>query len=130
MPVPRPQGCPPADASPVDQTFFRFVSAGLAEGSVPPADDWLYPYEQPRSRAYFGQTEDCGCHAHSLIGDSEDVENFRALVPAFKKKCVATVAVASDHGVVKHTPRKGVESHHSWWPEPIDRWPQATVVVT
>jgi hypothetical protein len=127
MPVQRPDNCPPGDAHPVDQEYLRFVSGDLADGATPAADCWLLPYEQPKS-PYFGRVEDCACHAHSLLADPQDVDKARSLIPAFKKKRIARVTITSDMGVVKHTPRPVADSHHSWWPDPVDLVPDATVI--
>lgn len=127
VPDSRPPECPPSDAQPVNRTFLRFVSGELDVGSSPGSDDWLAPCDNPKS-PYFGRLEDCACHAHSLLADPADVQIARQFVPAFRKKRVAEVAVRPDMGVVQHSPSRVGQSHHSWWPAPVDLVPVAVVL--
>lgn len=128
MSVALPDACPPEDARAVERTFLRFVRGDLENGEVIGADDWKLPYENPKS-PFFGQHDNCFCHAHSLVGDPADIEFARKSTPYFRKQRVAEVAIRPGMGVVRNTPSSRVgKSHHSWWPEPADLVPDARVL--
>ncbi|MHB1807840.1 MAG: hypothetical protein ACYCU0_00885 [Solirubrobacteraceae bacterium] len=127
-PVPSalPKDCPPPDAHAVEASFLRFVSDKHSIGDATDAADWILPYAQPKSM-YYGQVEDCECHAHSLLADEADIAVARSHVPLFRKKKVATVTITPTMGVVKHTPEDLGASHHDWWTQPPGLVPAATV---
>lgn len=121
-----PPSCPPADAFAVDKTFYRFVKGTHEDGDTPGADDWRLPHEKPGTR-YYGRTDVCQCHSHSLLDDLEEAERARKLIPGFRNKRIAQVEITVTMGVVKRT--KGISrAHHSWWPNPADLVPGATVL--
>jgi hypothetical protein len=121
-----PSECPPVGAQRVEAEYLRFVSPKLKVGDSTGPEDWVVPHLQPKSPC-FGHAEDCENHAHSLLADERDVEKARQLIPAFRKKRIATVLLTRSMGVVEHDPQPIGDSHHNWWPEPSDLVPDSIV---
>jgi hypothetical protein len=127
MSSPLPDECPPPAAAPPTGEFLRLVDKALAVGDTPGPEEWQRPYLNPRSSG-FGHPEVCDNHAHSLFADKTDIAQARSVVPAFRKKRVARVALTPDMGLVLNTPNLLGRSHHDWWPSPHDLIPASTVI--
>lgn len=111
-------------------TYYRLANRRHLAGEATEADSWLRPYET-KGASLFGQTGNPEAHGLSVFASLEDLTNVRELVPFMRRKAVAEVEVAKDHGHLRCTPEQSLtymESHHDWWTSPFDRQPAATVI--
>jgi hypothetical protein len=126
-PQPRPEGCPPPEATPLDGDFYRLVRKSLQIGQEVPADEWVPPYQKRRSECT-GQPERCECHAHSIFANIDDLLRARDLVPWVRSKAIGRVQLVADHGVGLKSDSLLGPSHYDWWPHNENVVPQGEVV--
>src|SRR4051794_19893348 len=98
--VPFPPDCPPADATPMNGTFYVCAERNLTPGDPTGRMTWQRPYEK-KNGAYFGKTDDCDAHSLSVFSELGDIHNARKFTPWMREKSVAAVTVAPSHGVLK-----------------------------
>ncbi len=104
-----PVDCPPADASPASGEFFRIVKAHPIKRDM----DSHFEKNQP-----FSDDDLCEFCGISLF-DSYDImrslliARSKGLAKNLAKNRIASIKIASIHGVVKKT--RG-PNHWTWWP--------------
>lgn len=131
--VARPLHCPPANASARTGTFYRLAAKTLPSGSATTAADWSLPFANRKGECA-GRSDVCECHAFSVFEELDDAVRATELIPPFKGKSIASVAVIPAMGVLMKTPvgaggGQVLDSHHDWWPTPSTLIPVATVQV-
>lgn len=124
---PFPPGCPPADAKPLEGSFFRLAERRLAVGQLTGPASWLRPYET-RNGGLWKQSHLPEAHALSVYSDVVELKAARDISPLMGRKPIAKVVIATQDGWVKHAPTEGGRSHHDWWTNPYDLTPRAVVV--
>lgn len=104
-----PAQCPPADAEPSNDTFFRLVD----NEQVLEQDFWSHKQrvaaglERPRNN-----TDPCLAVGVSLFDSETGAANVRDAFGALRRKKIASGSPSSS-GVVRQTGKDA--SHHTWW---------------
>jgi hypothetical protein len=76
----------------------------------------LYPTRDFREK-------ECQAHGLSIYISREDAEAKQRVVPAMRKKVLATAQLCPEHGVFKGTPTETDPGHHTWWvAEGLEPW--------
>jgi hypothetical protein len=103
-----PDGCPPDEASPPDLEVYRFVKED------PPLE---WDFESSRERhpdEDFGENA-CMRSGLSVFSDLREAEQARKAIPGMKSKHIARGHLPPASGLIKHTPRRSSDTHHTWW---------------
>jgi len=100
-----PSDCPPDEAFPPDDTFFRL-------GSIPPDDSDFWSHRRRFPHKVF-QVSECIARSLSVFDDHESVLRLKRLLPSMRSKPVFQVDLTEKDGLVQQT---GNDMHHfSWW---------------
>jgi len=104
-----PEKCPPDDAKSVSGVVYRFTNR-----TNPKHRDFLSYYELKPGEDWGKK----GCQARglSVFTSEEDCKIAISLVPALKKKKLCVAELASESGVIAHTPSKNNNNHMTLWP--------------
>lgn len=105
-----PAQCPPGDAVPSSDTFYRLVDD---EPPVTEQDFWSYQQlvEAGLQRPHRSPPDACMAVGVSVFDTEESAARTRRAFGALRKKALAAGSL-SDSGVVKQTGKPG---HHTWW---------------
>jgi hypothetical protein len=104
-----PDGCPPEDATQQSILAYYYCYA------VPPGDGDFAPLAvQGPTRPYRTPQEECRARGVSLYVDRQDALDLGG-VPKFREMILVTLQIAPTDGVVKHTPSRDRQSHHTFW---------------
>ena len=101
-----PKGCPPDEAQPAAEEFFRLVRS-----DEPDDDDFLSHVE----RGINGRFDKCIASGLSVFTELKDVYKLKRRVKAFANRRVSRGKAESRDGLALHTPSKEEDSHHTWW---------------
>lgn len=110
-----PANCPPPDAKPMGGTFYRLTNGKLKVDEVSKPNDWILPYKKNMG-ACAGKADSCGCHAHSLFSDLDDIIAAGHMSPWVRSKSVGAIEVGPGDGDLVNSPSQQGASHHDWWP--------------
>ena len=110
-----PPACPPAHASNLTGTVFRFIN-----GRAPSDRDFVSHYE--RSPAHDWGMQACQARGLSVVRTWSDCGLMRKAIPALRKKRVAVAHISTQVGVLANTPSNSCTGHNTWWraPSPTD----------
>lgn len=119
-----PESCPPHDAEPSHEVFYRLVeSAPPGEGDFWSHRELVAAGKQKARR----NVDPCLAAGVSIFDSQGEAEKTRASVPALRDRLLATGS-PSGSGVLKQTGHN--KSHHTWWRPLLDEaWACFEVVV-
>jgi hypothetical protein len=123
-----PNGCPPDDSAMANGPFYRLVRNEPPDGS-----DLLNHHE--RKLRGGDPCERCGLSIFQRQSDATELYRFFARKHGNQGTrighFVAGLALKSEHGKLKPTPRRSPpDSHHTWWPfRDVDRLSSFVAVV-
>ena len=102
-----PQDCPPTEARPAVENFFRLVRTD------PPGDnDFRSHVENDKRRRY---PDMCKASGLSVFTKLEDIQKLKRRIAALRERKVAKGKADAEDGMVLYTPTKEEDSHHTWW---------------
>jgi hypothetical protein len=82
---------------------------------IPPTAADFLSYAQLYPRRDFGRRK-CKSAGVSVYKDFEDVVRCRNRTSGLRHHKIAHIELASEHGLLKHTPEPTFpDSHHTWW---------------
>ena len=110
-----PSECPPAAAQPVTGIFYRLTAKNLVLGEAPGNQDWILPVNK-RKGDCAGSVDVCGCWAHSVFADVDDLLEAAKTSNWVRGKSIASVGITPEMGRLAKTPSEHGDSHHDWWP--------------
>lgn len=102
-----PEGCPPADATQGQTTVYRAL-----KGRAPKEEDFLSDVRAQRRSA---DPAKCMCWGCSVWTDEQAVVHALQIIPAFRRKSIATGLVDAEDGAIKHTPTNNQVDHFTFW---------------
>lgn len=103
-PVHYPNHCPPADATPAQQSVFRLVR------QVPPTPtDFLSPHE----KGIHPDADECLRCGLSVLESVDDAKRLRNQIPAFRTRRIVVRLLEPNDGSLKRT--GSAQGHWTWW---------------
>ncbi len=107
-----PHDCPPSDAKPAKDNFYRLIKS---QHAYPCAEDFRSWREDNVEKELPKGITECQACGLSILQSLEDVHRLQRRVPAFRRNVPAMGSLTPDLGRVKHTPTPRENSHHTWW---------------
>jgi hypothetical protein len=122
-PIIFPTNCPPDDAKDAEGIVYRVVRKSPPK-KLSHKDYISYRESQPNRIWDDGGCECCRC-AVSVITEYEEIPILLDLlfgfIPGKRTSSVTRGCLNPNLGVMRHSPRDGMDSHHDWWvPEGVD----------
>ena len=115
-----PPDCPPKGTKPASGTVYRLVQNDPVK-----AYDLMSQYERARENKRVGKTQtmfkpkpgpldplEVGV---SVCRELKDAEVTKEIIPGMDKRSIAKGTLDPTLGVIKSTPAKRRDSHHTWW---------------
>jgi hypothetical protein len=102
-----PKDCPPPEAEPVVENFFRLVS------NDPPDDKDFRSHVEMYPRIRFRNK--CAACGLSVFTRLEDIKKLRRRLKALSNKKIAKGKANLKDGPALPTPSVEGDSHHTWW---------------
>lgn len=109
-----PDDCPPKTSDSANGRVYRLV------GASPPNENDFLSWKQRSPNKDYGvkACQSCGL---SVFVDLDHCRRLRRLVPALRKKHIATGELESQHGRIQNTPSNKMKEHYTWWvPEAVE----------
>jgi hypothetical protein len=103
-----PEKCPPLDAAPADGPIYRLV-----RGEAPQEGDFQSQYEKQPKREWGALA--CQARGLSVFESEEACQDMAAIIPALRKKRIASGIVPSGSGVMASTPSNNSDDHCTLW---------------